>query len=280
MKCYNLFKIKDILMAPSTMAKSKVRRDMAMEPKCMTMVSMRAVGKMIELKDKAHSIIQMVHLTMDVGWMINHMVKESGSDSMVRNTKVTFLMDANMALAKKPGLMDPAMKAPIKRESELEKEFTDGRMVLTMMEISKMMLFKEKECILGQMERCTLETGKVDRCTGMACINGPMEEPTKANFSEILNMAMEYTHNRQDSNIWVNLKTVNKMVLEKLLLQMMELKGKDSGKKEKDYTGRINKISTICKIWELYKNLTILWKWLKSPNFGILMEEEELNQLE
>jgi hypothetical protein len=99
-----------------------------------------------------------------IGWMTKLTVTVSIFIPMKQNMKVNGKMISNMEWEKNLGQMVQCMKDSMKKEKNMVKEYLNLEMDLNMKEISNIMIFMEKEYTNGLMVKSTMEIGTEIKC--------------------------------------------------------------------------------------------------------------------
>ena len=121
-------------------------------------------GKTIVLVEK-ENLFMLTEIYMKViGWMTKLTVTVSIFIPMKQNMKVNGKMISNMEWEKNLGQMVQFMKDSMKKEKNMVKEYLNLEMDLNMKEISNIMIFMEKEYTNGLMVKSTMEIGTEIKC--------------------------------------------------------------------------------------------------------------------
>ena len=121
-------------------------------------------GKTIVLVEK-ENLFMLTEIYMKViGWMTKLTVTVSIFIPMKQNMKVNGKMISNMEWERNLGQMVQFMKDSMKKEKNMVKEYLNLEMDLNMKEISNIMIFMEKEYTNGLMVKSTMEIGTEIKC--------------------------------------------------------------------------------------------------------------------
>ena len=151
---------------------------------------------------------------------------------MELNTTVSGKKTNIMAREKRLGLILVFMKGTIKRERNMEKDFSDGQMVTLTMENFQTIMFMVKVSIFGLMDESTMDNGKTTKCKAKVYIHGLMVDSFKEVFTKTRNKVMVYITGLMVANMMVNGSTVNNMEKGPILRQG-EKRGVAYGKMER-----------------------------------------------
>lgn len=128
------------------------------------------------------------------------------------------LMIIKMDKEQKHGQMVLNMKEIIFKEKNMVKVYFILRMALGIKEIYIIMIYKEKECIDGQIIKHMMETGIIIKCKELVKLYGQMVEPMKESIMMIKKMVLEYLYGQILEDMKDNGKTDYNMVKHFLLI--------------------------------------------------------------
>ena len=147
----------------------------------------------------------------------------------------------SLVQVRKPGLMVQSMKVNTAMAKSMAMVSSNGSMDQFIKEISREIILKAKEVILGAIREIILDPGNLTKCTVEAYFSGLMAGDMKANMLMTRRKGKEFSPGLMDASMMEAGRTASSMVLA-VISQLMGRRDKENGTMEPELIGSINLI--------------------------------------